>query len=145
MKYRAGNRIKLKLFSIEYAGDARSGNPAPQVACFTHCAISLLFRRRVLPASCGCALQIFPEAMADNILVIDRRGRLCAASVRRTVGEAHRLHAKSVRKNCGGVAHLMRATPQRKSVLALLRERVARIDAAIGRRAGGGGLALLIA
>ena len=37
----------------------------------------------------------------------------------------------------------MRAA-QRRSVIALLRERVARIDAAIGRRAGGRGLTLLV-
>ncbi|QOG22652.1 MULTISPECIES: hypothetical protein [Bradyrhizobium] len=38
----------------------------------------MLFRGRALRASCGRALQIYPEAMTDNILVIDGRKRLCA-------------------------------------------------------------------
>ncbi|WP_342738282.1 hypothetical protein [Bradyrhizobium sp. B117] len=33
---------------------------------------------RALRASCGRALQIFPGAMTDNILVIDGRERFCA-------------------------------------------------------------------
>ncbi|WP_156937034.1 hypothetical protein [Bradyrhizobium sp. WSM2254] len=33
-----------------------------------------------LRASCGRALQIFPEAMTDNILVIDQRKRLRVSS-----------------------------------------------------------------
>jgi hypothetical protein len=41
-------------------------------------------------------LQIFPEAMTDNILVIDESAPLRVVSVRRAVGEAHRLHVKIV-------------------------------------------------
>ncbi|WFU26291.1 hypothetical protein QA649_08810 [Bradyrhizobium sp. CB1717] len=40
---------------------------------FTLCAMSMLFRSGGVRASCGRALQIFPEAMTDNILVIDVR------------------------------------------------------------------------
>jgi len=36
----------------------------------------MVFREGALRTSCGCALQIFPGAMTDNILVIDRRKRL---------------------------------------------------------------------
>jgi hypothetical protein len=93
MKYRAGNRIKLKLFATEYAGEARSGNPAPQAAAshtVRDCCCSGGGRLR---ASCGRALQIFPEAMTDNI---DESAPLRVVSVRRAVGEAHRLHVKIV-------------------------------------------------
>jgi hypothetical protein len=40
----------------------------------------MLFREGALRASCGCALQIFPDGMTDNILVIDGRKRLGAVS-----------------------------------------------------------------
>jgi hypothetical protein len=44
------------------------------MGCFTHCATPMRFRQRALRASCGCALQIFLGAAADNILVIDIGG-----------------------------------------------------------------------
>jgi hypothetical protein len=58
--------------------------------------MSMLFREEESRASCGCALQIFPDAMTDNILVIDRREPFHVMSIRRTVGEAEGLHVKSV-------------------------------------------------
>jgi hypothetical protein len=45
----------------------------------THRATRMLFRQGALRASCGGALQIFPEAMTDNILVIDGRKRVCTS------------------------------------------------------------------
>jgi hypothetical protein len=72
-------RIKLKLFATEYACDARSGDWVPQAICFTLCATSMLFREGALRASCGRALQIFPCAMTDNILVIGAHERLRAS------------------------------------------------------------------
>jgi hypothetical protein len=55
----------------------------------------MLFREGALRASCGCALQIFPDGMTDNILVIDGRKRL-VLSVRRTVGEAANFHVRGL-------------------------------------------------
>jgi hypothetical protein len=72
-------RIKLKLFATEYACHARSGDWVPQAICFTLCATSMLFREGALRASCGRALQIFPCAMTDNILVIGAHERLRAS------------------------------------------------------------------
>jgi hypothetical protein len=55
----------------------------------------MLFREGALRASRGGALQIFPEGMTDNILVIDGRKRLRAVSIRRTAGEAANFHVRS--------------------------------------------------
>ncbi|MBR0785387.1 hypothetical protein [Bradyrhizobium iriomotense] len=63
---------------------------------FTLCAMSMLFRSGGGRASCGRALQIFPEAMRDNILVIDACEQLRAISIRQAVGAADHLHAKIV-------------------------------------------------
>jgi len=68
--------------------------------------MSMLFLEGALRASCGCALQIFPDAMTDNILVIGGREPLGAVSIRRTVGEAGGLHVKSV------AAYAKRTPPQ---------------------------------
>jgi hypothetical protein len=50
---------------------------------FTLCGMSMLFRGGGVRASCGRALQIFPGAMTDNILVIGARVQLHAVSTRR--------------------------------------------------------------
>lgn len=39
--------------------------------CFTHRPTSMRFHERALRSSCGCALQIFPASMPNNILVIE--------------------------------------------------------------------------
>jgi hypothetical protein len=51
-----------------------------------------------LRTSCGRALQIFPKTMTDNILVIDGRKLLGAASVRRAIGAVDRLLVKLWRR-----------------------------------------------
>ncbi|WP_212452305.1 hypothetical protein [Bradyrhizobium japonicum] len=79
LKSHDAQRIKLKLFEAEYAGQARSGDRVPQAICFTHCATSMLFRKGALRTSCGRALKIFPGAMTDNILVIGARERPSAS------------------------------------------------------------------
>ncbi|WP_156528255.1 hypothetical protein [Bradyrhizobium stylosanthis] len=89
-------RIKLKLFATEYAGKARSGIPAcdkPSLHTVRDGGAVPTWRRR---ASCGCALQIFPAMVTDNILVIDARERLDAVSTRRAAGAVDRRHVKIV-------------------------------------------------
>ncbi|WP_256806942.1 hypothetical protein [Bradyrhizobium sp. Bra64] len=66
--------------------------------------------------------------MADNILVIERRKRLRAVSIRGIVGETDRLHVEIVatRASCAHAAT--------SSVVALLRERTAQAMISIVRR-----------
>jgi hypothetical protein len=71
-----------------------------------------------LQASCGGALQIFPEAMTDNILVIEARAALrrIDSPRRRRGGKSSpdkSSRKKSSRKKCGA-AHVMRTTPRRR-------------------------------